>query len=570
MKKQTAFLFSLLVAVGLATGAVESNRLAIAHQPDTHHAKADEPGSHRAHKPYAPLYKNLGNYHHPISTRNQLAQRYFDQGLTLAYGFNHDAAARSFKEAAKLDSNCAMCYWGIAYVLGPNINAPMEKDAVPEAWEALQTAIQLSKNASDKERAYIQALATRYPRQHVEDRKPYDIAYANAMREVAKKYPNDLDAATLFAEALMDTTPWDYWEEDGTPKPEGVEIIATLEAILKKNPNHAGANHLYIHAVEKERPELGLPSADRLMKLVPGSGHLVHMASHIYIRTGRYHDAVLSNQLGIKADDEYAAICHAQGIYPLAYMPHNHHFLWFAALMTGQSEVAMNAAIQTAKVDPKIMRQPDMAGSLQHYYTIPMFTNARFGRWDAILAQADPDPDLKYPNGVYHYVRGMAYLAKDQPEQAVQELKQLQAIAADPTLKDIKIWGFNPTASILDIATEVLSGEVAVKQGNFNAAIAHLQKAVKLEDALVYTEPADWYQPARQSLGAILLQAGRASEAEQVYREDLKIYPENGWSLYGLAKSLQAQGKTEEAQVVKKRFKEAWKYADVKLTASRF
>lgn len=566
MKKQTAFLLSLLLVTGIAIGVVNPTKVAIAHTPETYIAKA---GDHSSHKPYAPLYEGMGNLHHPISTKNKLAQRYFDQGLTLTYGFNHDAAARSFKEAAKLDPDCAMCYWGVAYVLGPNINAPMEKDAIPEAWDALQTAIRLSKNANEKEKAYIQALATRYPQQHIEDRKPYDLAYAKSMRQVAQTYPDDLDAATLFAESLMDTTPWDYWEADGTPKPEGVEIMGVLEAVLKRSPNHAGANHLYIHAVEKERPELGLPSADRLMKLVTGSGHLVHMASHIYIRTGHYHQAVLSNQMGIKADDAYAAICQAQGIYPLAYMPHNQHFLWFAALMTGQSEVAMNAAVQTAKVDPKIMRQPEMAGSLQHYYTIPTFTNIRFGKWDAILSQTAPDKDLKYPTGVYHYARGMAFLAKGQTEQAAQELKQLQAFAADPALKEVKIWNSNATANILDIASNVLSGQLAAKLGQYEVAIAALKQAVKLEDALVYTEPADWYQPTRQALANVLLQAGRSTEAEVIYREDLKIYPENGWSLYGLAESLQAQGKFKDAQVVQKRFREAWKYADVKSIASR-
>jgi tetratricopeptide (TPR) repeat protein len=570
MKKQTAFLLSLIVAVGLVLGSVVSTQPAMTHEFIASQPKSAGPASPKASKPHAPLYENLGNLHHPISTQNKLAQRYFDQGLTLAYGFNHDAAARSFKQAAKLDPDCAICYWGVAYVLGPNINAPMEKDVLPETWDMLQTAIRLSKNASEKEQAYIQALAMRYPRQHLEDRKSYDIAYANAMREVANRYPDDLDAATLFAEALMDTTPWDYWEADGTPKPEGVEIMATLERILQRNPNHAGANHLYIHAVEKERPELGLAAADRLMKLVPGSGHLVHMASHIYIRTGRYHDAVLSNQWGIKADNAYAAICHARGIYADAYMPHNHHFLWFAALMTGQSRVAMNAALQTATVNPQTMRQPEMAGSLQHYYTIPLFTRARFGQWDEILALAAPDADLKYPNGVYQYVRGRAFLGKGQPQQATQALKQLQAIATDPSLNAIKIWGFNSTADILTIASEVLAGELAASQGNYEAAIAHLQAAIKREDALVYTEPADWYQPARQSLGAVLLKAGRAPEAEQVYREDLKIYPDNGWSLYGLAQSLQSQGKTQEAQTVKKRFQEAWKYADVQIIASRF
>jgi tetratricopeptide (TPR) repeat protein len=517
------------------------------------------------------LFKNLGNYHHPISTNNPLAQRYFNQGLILAYGFNHAEAARSFQQAAKQDSNCAMCYWGIALVLGPNINAPMEADALPEAWQALQKAIALSQNASEPEKAYIQALAKRYPPQWIEDRKPHDLDYANAMREVARRYPDDLDAATLFAEALMDTTPWDYWDENGNPKPEGKEIMATLESVLERNPNHPGANHLYIHAVEKERPELGVASADRLMKLVPDSGHLVHMASHIYIRVGRYHDAVVSNQRGIEADNAYVASRNdVSGMYPLAYMPHNHHFLWFGALMTGQSELALEAAHHTAKVDPKLMRDPELAGALQHYYTIPLYTLTRFGKWNEILETPAPDADLKYPMGVWHYTRGMALVAKGQPEQAVRELESLKAIAVEPSLAEIKIWGFNSTASILNIASEVLAGEIAAKQGSYEQAIAHLKKAVDLEDSLVYTEPADWYQPARQALGSVLLKANRFAEAEQVYREELKIYPNNGWSLYGLEQSLDAQGKSKEAKAVQTQFKEAWKYADVTIQASQY
>jgi tetratricopeptide (TPR) repeat protein len=521
-------------------------------------------------QPTKQLFKNLGNYNHPISSNNSLTQRYFNQGLILAYGFNHAEAVRSFQEAAKRDPNCAMCYWGIALVLGPNINAPMEVDALPKAWQALQKAIALSQNASEAEKAYIQALAKRYPPQWVEDRKPHDLDYAKAMREVAQRYRDDLDAATLFAEALMDTTPWDYWDENGNPKPEGKEIMATLESVLQRNPNHPGANHLYIHAVEKERPELGIASADRLMKLVPDSGHLVHMASHIYIRVGRYHDAVVSNQRGIEADKAYlASRNNVSGMYPLAYMPHNHHFLWFGALMTGQSKLALQAAHHTAKVDPQLMRSPELAGSLQHYYTIPLYTLTRFGKWNEILKTPAPEADLKYPMGVWHYTRGMALVGKGRTEQAVRELEKLRAIAAEPSLAEIKIWGFNSTASILNLASEVLAGEIAAKQENYQVAIAHLKKAVSLEDALVYTEPADWYQPTRQTLGAILLKANRPAEAEQVYREELKIYPNNGWSLYGLAKSLRSQRKVQQAKAVQTQFKEAWKYADVSIQASR-
>ncbi|MGL5924115.1 hypothetical protein [Chroococcidiopsis sp.] len=565
-KRLTLFIWALLITLGLAVTQSSPLKLAVAKESSRDRAPSNHHAMHLAQatssQPTATLFDNLGNLHHPISTNSKLAQRYFDQGLTLAYGFNHAEAARSFQEAAKLDPECAICYWGIALVLGPNINAPMEPEAVSEAWRSLQQALKLSKNASDKEKAYIQALAKRYPPQPVEDRKSFDLAYANAMREVAQRYPDDPDAATLFAESLMDTTPWDYWEEDGTLKPAGKEIIATLESVLKQYPNHAGANHLYIHAVEKERPDLGVASADRLMQLVPNSGHLVHMASHIYIRVGRYHDAVLSNQRGIAADNAYAARNQVEGIYPLAYMPHNHHFLWFAALMTGQSKVATQAALRTAKVDAKLMRQPDLAGALQHFSTIPMYTYIRFGQWDRILSTAAPAKDLKYPSGVWHYARGRAFAAKGQIKPAMRELKKLRAIAAIPALQDIKIWGFNSTASILNLASQVLAGEIAAQQKNYQQAIAHLQTAVKLEDALVYTEPADWSQPARQSLGGILLKARRFAQAEQAYRDDLNIYPENGWSLYGLMQSLKAQNKQEEAQVVQKQFEQAWQYAD--------
>ncbi len=519
----------------------------------------------------APLFDNLGNYHHPISTSSELAQRYFDQGLILAYGFNHAEAARSFREAARLDPNCAICYWGVALVLGPNINAAMEAEAVPEAWQALQKAQELSENASEKERAYIQALTKRYSSQPVENQKANDIAYAKAMREVQRRYPDDLDAATLFAEALMDTMPWQYWTKDGEPKPETGELLATLESVLKRNPDHPGANHMYIHAVEASpNPDRGIASADRLRNLVPGAGHLVHMPSHIYIRVGRYHDAVLANQRAIEADQDYITQCHAQGLYPLGYMPHNHHFLLASAAIAGESELAIQAAHHTAAMaDQKMMREPGY-GTLQHYYSIPLYTLAKFGKWDEILAEPAPAEDLKYPTGVWHYARGLAFTAKGQPQEAAQELAQLKAIAADPSLEKVTIWDINTSSSLLNIASEVLAGELAAKQGDYENAIAYLETAVSLEDNLNYDEPPPWLSPVRESLGAVLLEAGRAAEAERVYREDLKRFPENGWSLYGLAQSLRVQGKAEEARTVQARFEKAWKYGDATLSASRF
>ena len=520
--------------------------------------------------PTAPLFSGMGEHHHPISTKLPQAQRYFDQGLILAYGFNHAEAARSFRAAIKLDPDCAMCNWGLAYVLGPNINAKMEDDAVPESYAAMQEAVKLAKNNSKSEQAYINALAKRYTDKPLEDRSSLDLAYAEAMEQVTQQYPDDLDAATIYAEALMDTMPWDYWTEEREPKPETQKVLDTLESILESDRNHPGANHLYIHAVEAVRPQQGVAAADRLGSLVPGSGHLVHMPSHIYIRVGRYRDAATANQKAIAVDNDYITQCHAQGVYPLAYMPHNHHFLWFAATFEGDSKLATEAGKNVAAmVEPKMMREPGM-GTLQHFYSIPLFSMIRFGQWDEILATPQPEADLKYPTGVWHYARGLAYTAQGKIAEAQQELEQLELLAHDPDLEKVTIWDINTTQNILTIATEVLTGEIAAKQGKYPTAIAHLRQAVKLEDALNYDEPADWSTPARQYLGAALLQDKHYAQAEQVYREDLAIYPDNGWSLFGLMQSLQAQGKDSEAQTIQQQFESAWQYADVELTASKF
>jgi hypothetical protein len=454
-------------------------------------------------------------------------------------------------------------------VLGPNINAAMEDGVVPTAWQAIQQAIRLSAYATDRERAYIAALATRYAAAPVADRTALNLAYANAMRDVAQRYLDDADATTLFAEALMDTMPWDYWQANGEPKPEGAEIIAILESTLERHPNHPGALHLYIHAVEAKRPELAAAAADRLRALNINTGHLIHMPGHIYIRVGRYHDAVVANQAAAQADAEYAQQQQPEGIYPVAYMPHNHHFLWYAAIMAGQREVALQAANDTASlVDQSLLREPGY-GTLQHFAMIPLYTYVKFGMWDEVLAYRAPDAGLVYPTGVWHFARGMAFSAKGQLQAAAQELEALQAIAADPTLKSMGI-SINTAAPLLQIGSEVLAGELAAKRGEFEVAIAHLQTAVALEDGLNYDEPAPWYAPVRQTLGAVLLQANRPAEAEQVYRQDLAVYPENGWSLVGLAQSLRAQGHNRAARQVQTRFARAWRYADVTITDSRF
>ncbi len=516
----------------------------------------------------APRLQNLGDYKHPVTTSSPRAQLFFDQGLTLTFGFNHREAARSFREVARLDPDCAMAYWGQALVLGPNINMPMPPSAEPQAYELIQKAVALKAKASERERAYIDALAKRYSNEDKPDRKALDRAYAEAARQLSERYPDDLDAATLYAEALMDLRPWNYWTKDGRPYPGTLKIVSVLESVLERNPNHPLGIHLYIHAVEAVKPELAEAGADRLGKLAPGAGHLVHMPSHIYRRLGRYADASEANVQAIAADEDYITQCRAQGIYPLGYYPHNIHFLWDAASMEGRSEVAIDAARKVAsKLSAEKLREMPMLNS---FAVVPLFAYTRFGKWEEILQEPRPADDLLFLAGIWHYARGLAFTATGRLGAAATELESLDKIAADKSLQELALFSPNPGAPIIKIAAEVLAGRLAAKRGETEKAIAHLHRAVLLEDALVYTEPADWHYPVRQSLGAVLLQAGRAAEAETVYWEDLRRNPENGWSLFGLMKSLEAQGKTEQAEEIEQRFRKAWIRANVTLTASRF
>jgi len=519
----------------------------------------------------APLLEGMGDLHWPISTDSELAQRYFDQALTLAYGFNHLEAERSFREAARLDEDCAICLWGAALVLGPNINDPVP---TPEreltAYQTLQEAAARAEHASDEERALIEALRSRYAPTPPEDRASLDLAYANAMRSVAKRFPENLEIQTLFAEAMMDTMPWAYWTEDGRPKPLTEEVFATLDFVIGRAPDHPGANHFYIHAVEQEQPERGVGAADRLRRVVPGAGHLVHMPSHIYIRVGRYHDGSLANELAVEADNDYVTQCRAQGIYPVAYVPHNHHFLWATTTMEGRSADALAAARHTAgHVERSLMREPELA-MLQHFSAIPYYALVRFGKWNEILAEPAPEEDLLYPTAVWHYARGIAYARRGKLKEARAELAEVRSIAADPGLAPLRIWGLNPMTSLAEIAAAVLQAEIAAAGGDTKTAVAELRKAIAIEDGLIYGEPPDWFYPVRHNLGAVLLEAGRARDAEKVYREDLARFPDNGWSLFGLAQSLRAQGKTQEAAEAQRQFENAWRYADVEIAASRF
>ncbi len=523
----------------------------------------------------APLLSGMGKHTHPITTDDPLTQRYFDQGLVLAWGFNHAEAERSFREAARRDPDCAICWWGAALVLGPNINAPMEPDAVPVAWEAIQRARALAADAeagaSELERAYVEALATRYAESPPEDRKPLDEAYARAMGEVARRFPDDLDARVLHAEALMDLHPWDFWTKEGAAQPWTGEIVDILEGVLARQPDHPGALHLYIHAVEASpQPERAEAAADRLRDLVPGAGHLVHMPGHIYYRIGRYADASEANRRAIEADAAYVAECHSQGLYPVAYVPHNQHFLWAATTMEGASGAALAAARHMAEhTDGELMREPGY-GTLQHYWVTPLYALARFGRWSEVLEAPAPDDELVYPRGVYHYARGLALVRRGRLDEAARELAALERLAADPRLEEVTIWDINGTADLLAIASGVLAGELAAARGDHETAIALLEKAVAREDDLNYDEPPPWHAPVRHFLGAVLLDAGRPAAAETVYLEDLRRHPENGWSLFGLARSLRAQGKLEAAAGAEARFAAAWAGADLELESSRF
>lgn len=515
----------------------------------------------------APRLQNLGDHKHPITTAAPRAQLFFDQGLRLSYGFNHREALRSFQEAARLDPDCAMCYWGMALVLGPNINAPMNPEDEAVALSTVQRALSLRAKASPVEQAYINALARRYLGSG-EQRATGDKLYAEAMRDLARSHPDDLDAATLAAEALMDLQPWNYWTRDGRPKGNALEIIALLESVLARNPNHPGANHLYIHMMEAWRPDLAESAADRLLKLMPGAGHMVHMPSHIYLRVGRYADASAANEAAIAADEDYITQCRTQGLYPLTYYPHNIHFLWSSATMEGRSFVALGAARRTVSRIPE--HQWDHLPSwAQIFHVAPLYAMTRFGHWDDILAAPQPDRAQLYEMGIWLYARGMALARTKKHEAAEQELELLKGLASSPEAVELRM-GAQTAAKLLSLAAAVLEGELAAEQGRFGQAVAALHRAVLLEDSLTYVEPADWHYPVRQSLGAVLLKAGRAAEAEQVYWEDLRRNPENGWSLFGLMQALRAQKRDAEAVEIEQRFKRAWAQADVELTSSRF
>ncbi len=522
----------------------------------------------------APLFDGMGKHHHPITTSDPDAQRYFDQGLVIDFAFNHAESARSFRAAQNLDPNCAMCFWGEALALGPNINVTsdgkvvMSDDERRTAYAAIQKAVALKdqERLTEVERDYIDALATRYNGDPSTDREPLDLAYVDAMRKLHQKYPEDDDAASLFAESMMNTMPWDYWLDPENPKPLTEEVLAALEGVLDRNPEHPLAIHLYIHAVEaSSTPERAEAPADTLRDLVPGAGHLVHMPSHIYWRVGRYADASEANVMAAAVDEAYIAACNAQGFYPAAYYPHNIHFLWAASSMEGRSAVAIDAARKVA-ANVRLEMIDEFPG-VEFFNTIPLLALVQFGRWDDVLAEPAPPAHLEYSQAIWHYARATAYAKQGKLDDARAEHAKLVPLRDETDVVFLDSI-YYPATMLLTIADALVQGEIAMAEDRHDDAIALFTLAVETQDELPYTEPPFWYYPTRHTLGKALLTAGRAADAEEVYRVDLEQYPRNGWALYGLMQALEAQDK--DASEVRGRFEKIWAQADVTLTASRF
>jgi hypothetical protein len=523
------------------------------------HASAQKPAPE-------PLFGGLGNVHHQVTTNSELAQKYFDQGLAFDYGFNHDEAYQSFAAAAALDPKLAIADWGIALVLGPNYNLAGNDERMKIAYAAIQRAQSLEGSASPEEQALIEALAKRYGSDGKQT-PAREKAYADAMRTVAHKYPDDPDVQALFAESLMDLHPWELWSADGKPGPQTDELVATLERTLEKYPNHLGANHYYIHAVEASpHPERAGASAQRLGTMAPMQGHLVHMPSHIYVRTGSYDDAATANQAAIKADQYFLAQSHEAGVYPAMYVTHNIDFLLYAEMMEGRKHDALETARELRDAAPAAMiKEMPMAESV---WPKLYFAMVRFGAWDEILAEPAPPKAFAYTTAMWHYARGLAFAAKGKIGAATAEHRALEQSAVGIPA-DLATGPNNNARSLAKLAAEVLAGAIASASGHHDVAIHDYVEAVRMQDALGYDEPPAWYYPVRETLGAELLADKKAALADAVYRADLKRDPDNPRSLYGLAESLRAEGKPDNAARVQERFSKAWSHADVTLTPEK-
>ena len=521
----------------------------------------------------APLFKGMGEYSRTITTTDPGAQRYFNQGMVLGFGFNHAEAIRSFRAAQKLDPSCAMCFWGEALVTGPNINVTAKGKAImsPEeqtaAWAALEKAKAAAASKPEVERDLIEALAKRYSPTPVDDRDPFDHAWAEALGALTRKYPTDDDIAAIYGEAWMNTMPWNYWSDATTPRPEIAPVIAKLEEIIARSPKHPLALHLYIHAMEASAtPQKAEAASDTLLTIAPGSGHLVHMPAHIYYRIGRYKDSVDANAAAAKVDEDYIKQCNAQGFYPAMYYPHNIHHLWSSATMMGQSKVSIDAARKLA--DNVSLEQIDQFPTVEFFKTVPLQSLVQFGKWTEIMAEPQPRADLGFSNAIWRYARGMAFANTGDVKAARNEHAELVKLKANPKVMVLDGNDY-PASALLQIADDLLKGEIALAAGNTRAAIASFEAAVAGQDLLPYTEPPFWYYPTRQTLGAALLTDGKAKEAQAVFEKDLEQYPHNGWSTYGLMLALEAQGKTDEAAMHREHFAPIWQFADIELKTSR-
>ena len=523
------------------------------------------PGTVLALAQGAQLFDDLGTLNRPVGTASPEAQRYFDQGLRLAYGFNHDEATRSFARAAELDPGCAACLWGVAWTLGPNYNVPMLEGAAQAAWDALQAARERSARARPVEQSLIVALATRYQGPKSIDaasQQPLNEAFAAAMRDVARAHPDDDDVQVIFAESLMDVNPWHLWTLDGKAAPGTEEIVVTLEKVLSRSSAHPGANHYYIHAVEASmRPDRAVPAAERLPGLMPAAGHIVHMPAHIFQRVGRYGDASEANRRAVKADEAYLARTRPPGYYPM-YLGHNHGFLAYAASMLGRSEESLRAARGSTKAIPPEML--DMMPGMDFFASEPLLVMVRFAKWKEILAE--PRPPEKYPTltGLWLHARGMALASTGTTSEARATMRELRTLATKIP-PDVRA-GQNPASAMCRLGADAIEARIAERARSWKPAIAAWTRAVAQQDGFAYDEPADWFYPMRHYLGAALLDARKPKEAEAVFREDLRRNPGNGWALHGLAAALAAQGKRDEAAATRAKFEEAWKEADIKLT----
>ena len=504
------------------------------------------------------LVTGLGDLHHPVSTHNPQAQQFFDQGLRYIYAFNHDEAARSFQHAAELDPKLAMAYWGVAEAVGPNYNDPADPERYKHAHDAVQKAVDLSSGASPSEQAYIQAMAKRFPADPNSDLKKAAEEYHDAMRQVSAQFPDDLDAATLFAESGMNLHPWGLWHQDGTPEAGTDEIVATLESVMKRDPNHLGAIHYYIHSVEaSNNPERALAGANKLAALAPGAGHIVHMPAHVYIRTGDYDAAVKTNEQAAEVDRAYIKATGVQGIYPMMYYSHNLHFVAMCGAMNGRYiEARKNADLLAANVGPHVKEMPPLEG----FMTIPMAVEIRFHHWNEILKMPAPDASMKTATVFWHFGRGLALAGTEKITEAEAEYRVVaDAEAATPPDVIFQMPINNKAKDIMKIAEDVLGARIAMAKKETGAAIVMLRQAVAIQDTLKYGEPPDWFFPVRESLGGALLMNGDAAGAEKVFRADLDRNPRNPRSLWGLHQTLLQQKRDYDAGFVQKQFEASWK-----------